>query len=274
MTTLRSTVPLNNGVEMPRLGLGVYQIRAGGSARKAVLSAFEAGYRHIDTAALYGNEADVGEAVRESGLPRREVFVTTKLWNSEHGYERTLRACRRSLDELGLDVIDLYLVHWPVPRLRKDTWRAMEQLLGDGLCRAIGVSNYMPQHLEELLGHARVVPAVNQVELSPFLPQKAVRELCGRHRIVVEAYSPLTRGERLDDRRLVAIAKRHRKTPAQVLIRWALEQDLVVIPKSSRRERIVENANVFDFVLTPEDLRVLDALDENLHTDWDPTDAP
>jgi diketogulonate reductase-like aldo/keto reductase len=239
-----------------------------------VLSALAVGYRHIDTARIYGNERDVGLAVRESGLPRSDIFVTTKLWNDDQGYDSTLRACERSLEALGLEYVDLYLVHWPVPGRRLESWRAMEKLLADGKCRAIGVSNFMEHHLEELLGRAKVVPAVNQVEQHPFLYQQSLQRYCADKGIVVEAYSPLTKGTRLGDPRVVEVARKYGKSPAQVLIRWCLEHDLVVIPKSVHEERIRENANVFDFSLSPEDLRRLDGLNEDLYTGWDPRDVP
>jgi diketogulonate reductase-like aldo/keto reductase len=272
--SLSSTLSLGNGVSIPVLGLGVFQSGPGGETRAAVAHALRAGYRHVDTARIYGNEADVGAALRESGIPRDQVFVTTKLWNADHGYDRTLAACAASLDRLGLERVDLYLVHWPVQGLRLDTWRAMETLLDEGRCRAIGVSNYMIRHLEELLARARVPPAVNQVELSPFnYPADLVRFCQGRG-IVLEAYSPLTKGLRLRHRAPVALAKKHRRSPAQVLIRWALEHGFVVLPKSVKPARIEENAAVFDFSLSPEEVSALDALHEGLHTGWDPTDAP
>lgn len=256
------------------LGLGVYQAPAGPVARKAVACALEVGYRHVDTARIYGNEGDVGEAVRRSGIPRDEVFVTTKLWNSDHGYEETLRACDASLRRLGFDSVDLFLVHWPVPGRREETWKAMTRLLEEGKCRAIGVSNYMVRHLEELLATADAPPAVNQIEISPFLQPRETLALCQRHGIAAEAYSPLTKGRRLDDPRLGALAKRYERTPAQLLVRWGLQHGYVEIPKSVRPARIRENAQVFDFQIAPEDLAALDALDEGLHTGWDPTDAP
>lgn len=271
---LRSTLRLNNGVEIPRLGLGVFRAPRGEETRRAVVQALSVGYRHIDTARIYGNEKDVGTGVRDSGLPRSESFVTTKLWNEDQGYDSTLRACERSLKELGLEYVDLYLIHWPVQGQRLESWRAMERLLADGKCRAIGVSNFMPHHLEELLGKARVVPAVNQVELSPFLSQMELRRYCEGKGIAVEAYSPLTRGQRLGHPTLVEVARRHGKTPAQVLIRWCLQHGLIVIPKSTREERIRENADVFGFELSAEDMRVLDGLNEDLHVAWNPTDVP
>lgn len=272
--SLRSTLTLNNGVEIPRLGLGVFRSRPGRETREALRHAFELGYRHVDTAAAYGNEADVGAALRETDVPREEIFVTTKLWNSDQGYHAAHEAFRRSLSRLGLEYVDLYLVHWPVPGRRLESWRALEELQRDGLCRAIGVSNYMVRHLEELLAHGDVPPQVNQVEMSPFLSQAALRVFCDDHDIVVEAYSPLTRGVRLDDPTLGRVAERHGRTPAQVLLRWALQKDVVVLPKSVRPERLAENAAIFDFTLDETDMRALDALDEDFHVAWDPTEEP
>ncbi len=273
--TFQSRARLNNGVEMPYLGLGVYQARPGREAEFAIRVALEDGYRLVDTAKLYGNEADVGKAVRESGIPREEIFVTTKLWNSDHGYDETLKACARSLRTLGLGYVDLYLVHWPVEGRREETWKAMEALYAKGWARAIGVSNYMVRHLEELRAGAEVTPAVDQIGMHPFLPQQEVRAFCREHSILPEAYSPLTKGRRLDDRRLAVVARRHGKTPAQVLIRWCLQQGAAAIPKSVRPERIRENRDVFDFELDAEDLRALDSLHgRDLHTSWDPSGLP
>lgn len=269
--SIQSTVRLNNGVEMPRLGLGVYQAPSGGPTSDAVLWAFANGYRHVDTAALYGNERDVGEAVRASGIPREEIFVTTKLWNDDHGYDAALRAFDESQSRLGLDVVDLYLIHWPVEGLRDESWRALEKLYRDGRCRAIGVSNYTIGHLDQLLARCEVKPVVNQVEFSPFLHQADLLGHCHRHGVRLEAYSPLTKGHRLRDATLLSVGDRHGKTPAQVLIRWALQRDTVVIPKSTDRDRIAENANVFDFELGDEEMATLDGLHEGLRTSWDPT---
>jgi diketogulonate reductase-like aldo/keto reductase len=260
-------------VKIPVLGLGVYQASSGTETYTAVRDALAAGYRHIDTAKIYGNERDVGKAIADSGIARADIFVTTKLWNSDHGYDKALAAFDKSLERLGLAYLDLYLVHWPVEGARLDSWRALEKLLADGRTRAIGVSNYMPQHLTELLAASKVAPAVNQVEFSPFLYQKELLALCVKHGILLEAYSPLTRGEKLRDKRLVTIAGRYSKTTAQLLIRWALQHDLVVIPKSTRKERIVENASVFDFEISASDMKALDAMNEDLHTGWDPTGA-
>jgi diketogulonate reductase-like aldo/keto reductase len=271
---ISSTIALNNGVLMPRLGLGVWRAAAGREVRDAVTWALEAGYRHIDTARLYGNERDVGEVVRASGLPRADVFITTKLRNQDQGYRQARLALDASLDDLGLEYVDLYLIHWPVEGLRVESWRALEEAFAEGKARAIGVSNYLPRHLDELLAASTVTPAVNQVELSPFLQQRDLLAYCRSRGIVAEAYSPLTRGRRLDDPVVVAVAARRAKTPAQVLIRWALQHDLVVIPKSVARERVFGNAAVFDFSLDDTDMAELDALDEGDHYAWDPTTVP
>jgi len=272
--TLRSTVPIAEGVEIPILGLGVYQSRPGQETYDAVRAALEAGYRHVDTARVYGNERDVGRAVRDSGVPRDQVFVTTKLWNADHGFDQALRACDQSLARLGMDRVDLYLVHWPVEGRRAETWRAMERVLADGKARAIGVSNYTIRHLEELHSTAKVPPAVNQVEFHPFLFQRDLLDHCRRRGIRLEAYAPLVKAQRMEHPVLVRVARKHRKTPAQVLIRWCLEHEVVVIPKSVRPERIRENLGVFDFSLDAADLAELDGLDEGYRTSWDPTPVP
>jgi diketogulonate reductase-like aldo/keto reductase len=261
--TIDSTVTLNNGVTMPWLGLGVFKAEYGEQTRRAVRWALEAGYRHIDTAKVYGNEPSVGEAVADGPVPRDQLFITTKVWNNDQGYDKTLKACEDSLKRLGMDYIDLYLVHWPVKDKRLETWRAMERLLGEGRCRAIGVSNYMAHHLRELLDASDTVPAVNQVEFSPFLYRKDLLEQCRAAGIVLEAYSPLTRGARLDDPTLAAVAARHGKSPARVIIRWILQHQVIVIPKSVHRERIEENADVFDFELSAEEMAAIDGLDEH-----------
>jgi len=271
---MRSTVKLNNNVRMPILGLGVYQTPPGRVTQNAVKFALDIGYRHVDTARVYGNEADVGEELRKSGLPREEQFVTTKLWNSDQGYDSTLRACEASLKRLGLDYLDLYLIHFPVPETRKESWKAMETLLQKRKCRAIGVSNFTVHHLEDLLEEHEVTPAVNQVELHPFLYQKELLDYCQGKAIQVEAYSPLARGERFNHPRITALATKYSKTPAQLMIRWGLQHGLVVIPKSTREERIRENSQVFDVEISAEDMRSLDSLNENLRLNWDPTSVP
>lgn len=271
---LASHFTLNNGVGIPAIGLGVFQAEPGDETRDAVSHALEMGYRHVDTARVYRNERSVGEALRESGVPRAEVFVTTKLWNRDQGFEQALAACDASLNRLGLDYVDLYLIHWPVEELRVESWRALERLYDEGKCRAIGVSNYTVRHLEELFGECEVVPAVNQVEFSPFTYQAELLDYCRGHGIQLEAYSPLTKGLKLDDPYLKEIASSYDRTPAQLLLRWCLELQVVTIPKSVTPARIEENARVFDFEITAGDMHGLNSLDENLRTSWDPTDAP
>ena len=270
---INTKVKLNHGVEMPVFGLGTYQ-SSSKEVKQAVLYALGIGYRLIDTASMYGNEKEVGEAVRECGIPREEIFVTTKLWNSDHGYERALKAFEISLKNLGLEYIDLYLIHWPVEGLRNDSWKALEKLLKGERCRAIGVSNYMIQHLRELLKNSATVPAVNQVEFNPYLYLKDLLDFCVSHKIQLESYSPMTKGHKLNDPKLKSLASRYSRTPAQMLIRWALQKGVVVIPKSSTKERIKENAEVFDFVISESDMKALDSFNQNLHTSWDPTDVP
>ncbi|MCZ0982021.1 aldo/keto reductase [Streptomyces diastatochromogenes] len=250
---------------MPQLGFGVWQV-PDDEAAKAVGTALDAGYRSIDTAAIYENERGTGEAVAASGIPREELFVTTKLWNSRQGYDSTLRAFDDSLGKLGLDYVDLYLIHWPVPAKDAyvDTYRAFEKILADGRARAIGVSNFLPEHLERLIGETSVVPAVNQIELHPQLAQAESREVHARHGIATEAWSPLGQGRGLlDVPAIVAIGRKHGRTPAQVVLRWHLQLGNVVIPKSVTPSRIRENIDVFDFELDAEDLAAIAALDEN-----------
>jgi len=268
--TINGEIKLNDGHAIPQLGFGVWQVRPGRTCEAAVRAALEAGYRHIDTAAGYGNEASVGDAIRASGIPREDIFVTTKLWNDDQGYDATLRAFDASLDRLGLDYVDLYLLHWPVAGKRLDSWKAVERLHSEKRARAIGVSNFLSRHLDELMTAATVLPAVNQIEVSPFLQQRETRAFCRRHGIVVEAYSPLTRGQRLDHPVVMATAARARRSPAQVLLRWALQHGLVVLPKSTHEARIRENAALFDFTLDAEAMTALDACEEGLVTGWDP----
>jgi diketogulonate reductase-like aldo/keto reductase len=268
-----STIRLNDGAPMPRLGLGVYQIASGGSCKRAVDYALKIGYHHIDTASFYGNEAEVGRAVRESGLPREQVFVTTKLWNSDQGHASAIAAGEKSLKLLGLDRIDLYLIHWPEPRKRRDSWRALAELRNRGVARSIGVSNYTVAHLKELMASSDVVPAVNQVEFNPFLYQRPLLDFCTANGIALVAYCPLARAQKLHDPRLKKIAAKHRKTAAQIMIRWTLQHGVGAIPKSSRPERIRENAGIFDFALDEGDMAQLDALDEGYRTCWDPTNV-
>ena len=268
----RSRTTLNDGNQMPVLGLGVYQTPPGGATREAVKYAISVGYRHVDTAALYRNEGDVGEAIRESGIPREELFVTTKLWNDDQGFDSAIRAFERSRKALDLAYVDLYLLHWPVSGKREDSWRALAQLLKEGRCRSIGVSNFTVAHLQQLLQHTEIAPAVNQVEFSPFLFQQDLLDYCHEKGIQLEAYAPLTKGKRLADPAVVRCATAHQKTPAQVLIRWGLQHRVVEIPKSVHPERIRENAGVFDFSLGEAEMKALDQLDEGYRTSWDPTE--
>jgi diketogulonate reductase-like aldo/keto reductase len=265
------TVRLNDGREMPQLGLGVWQVPPGRGTQVAVAAALAVGYRHVDTAAIYRNESDVGIAIRASGLPPGSVWVTTKLANSDQGAATARRAFEASLERLGLDGVDLYLLHWPHQR-SLESWSVLEQLHAEGLARSIGVSNFLVRHLDELLAHASVPPAVNQIELSPFLYRSRADTLRRNDEegIAVEAYSPLTKGRRLRDRTIAAIASEVGRTPAQVLIRWSLQKEFIVIPGSSNPAHIAENAAVFDFALDDEQMERLDALDEGLTTSWDP----
>jgi diketogulonate reductase-like aldo/keto reductase len=264
-------IKMNNGVEIPQFGLGVYLTKSGSECINAVTWALETGYRHIDTAWIYGNEKEVGEAVRSSGLKREEIFITTKLWNDDHGYDSALKAFDKSLKTLNTDYIDLYLIHWPVPDKRKDSWKAMEKIYESEQCRSIGVSNYMVKHLEEMFTYANIIPVINQVEFSPYIYNKELLDYCTKHNIILEAYSPLTRRAKLKDPELVRIAEKYSKTSAQILIRWAIDHELVVIPKSANKNRIIENADVFDFELDKADMAILDNIDEEFRVAWDPT---
>jgi diketogulonate reductase-like aldo/keto reductase len=264
--TIQSTLRMNNGVEIPRFGLGTWQSASGQEAQDAVRWALEAGYRHIDTAAVYNNEQDVGSGIAASGVPRDEIFLVTKVWNDDQGYDKTLRAFDVSAKKLRTEMIDLYLVHWPVKELRKETWKALIRLYEEKRCRAIGISNFNTRHLSDLLADSPIVPAANQIEISPFLQRPELVKMCRQSGVIVEAYSPLARGRKLEDPRLARIAQRHGKTPAQVAIRWALQNDFVVIPKSVHKERIQQNAQVFDFELDQSDLREMAGMDENYFT--------
>jgi diketogulonate reductase-like aldo/keto reductase len=274
MNASTAVLPLATGAPIPQVGLGVWQAARGTVTRGAVATALRLGYRHVDTARIYGNESDVGAGLRDSGLPRADVFVTTKLWNDDQGFDSALRAFDASLKRLSLESVDLYLVHWPVAGKRLESWRALERIHAEGRARAIGVSNFLRPHLEELLAHAKVVPHVNQIELHPFLQRRETVAFCAAQGIVVEAYSPLTHGRRLDHPAVVAEAQRVRRTPAQVLLRWGIQKGFVVLPKSTREERIRENAALFDFALEAPAMKRLDALEEGLSTGWDPAQQP
>jgi diketogulonate reductase-like aldo/keto reductase len=258
---LSSGVKLNNGVKMPWLGLGVFKSAPGKETEQAVRWALEIGYRHIDTAAAYDNEEDVGKAVKNSGLPRESLFITTKVWNADQGYESTLKAFDLSRRKLDLDVVDLYLVHWPVKGRTAETWRAMERLYDQGKVRAIGVSNFLVHHLEELLRSSSVTPAVNQVEFHPFLVQKELLAYEARLGIRPEAWAPLTRTRGFANPIIASLAAKYGRTPAQVILRWDLQLGVVTIPKSVHRERIEENSRIFDFTLEAGDVERLTALD-------------
>ncbi len=273
LTSVRLPLKANPGLEIPQLGLGVYQTQPGQSTRQAVRWALEAGYRQIDTASVYQNEADVGQAIRDSGLPRESIFVTTKLWNDDQGYESTLKAFEQSRQALGLEYIDLYLIHFPVPGKRRESWRALEKLQQAGNCRAIGVSNYSHRHLYEMESYANQAAAVNQVEFSPYLYQQRLLKYCQVLGIQLAAYSPLTRGEMLNDPPLLALAQKYARSTAQLLIRWAIQHQLVVLPKSVHQQRIQQNAAVFDFEISASDMQALNQLNQDRHFCWDPSDV-
>lgn len=258
-------VTLNNGLKIPQLGFGVWQV-PDEQADTAVAKALEVGYRSIDTAMIYKNEIGVGKAIKESAVPREELFITTKVWNSDQGYENTLRAFDESLERLGLDYVDLYLIHWPTPQYDKyvDTYKALEKLYHDGRVKAIGVCNFEIEHLERLLKECEVVPVLNQIECHPYLAQNELKEYCAKHNIFVEAWSPLEQGgEVLKDEVIQKIAESHQKSSAQVVLRWHLQNNSIVIPKSVTPTRIEENINVFDFELTPNEMQEINQLNIN-----------
>jgi diketogulonate reductase-like aldo/keto reductase len=271
---LQDTTTLHNGVKMPWFGLGVFKVEEGPELEFAVKTAIKHGYRSIDTAAIYGNEEGVGRGIREglkeAGITREELFVTSKVWNADLGYESTLAAYETSLKKLGLEYLDLYLIHWPVEGKFKEAWRALETLYKEGRVKAIGVSNFHVHHLEELLKDAEIKPMVNQVELHPRLTQQEIRQYCENHGIQMEAWSPLMQGQLLDNSVLQEIAGRYDKSVAQVILRWDLQNGIVTIPKSTKEHRIVENAAVFDFELTKEDMERIDGLNENHRVGPDP----
>ncbi|GJJ72741.1 2,5-diketo-D-gluconate reductase A [Entomortierella parvispora] len=274
---LQSFYALSNARQIPLLGLGVYLIEPGKATEDAILWALQAGYRHIDTASGYRNEASVGNAIRKSGIPRDQIFVTTKVKDSDQGFESTLAACELSLEKLGLDYVDLYLIHSPNPgpERRTETWNAMQKLVALGKVKSIGVSNYGIHHLKELLGsNPTIRPVVNQVEVHPWLTRTEIVAFCESQHIAIQAYSPLTHGHKLQDPMLAKIAAKYSKSPAQILIRWSLQKGYIVLPKSANKGRIEQNADVFDFDLADGDISVLDSFNEGYATGWDPTVAP
>lgn len=274
-----SKVKLNNDVEMPIFGLGTWLNEDRKKCEFAVKTALEAGYIHLDTALIYGNEKYVGNALheylKETGKSRDDIFVTTKLWNDSHGYKSAKKGMKKSLKNLKLDYVDLYLIHWPVPGKRVETWKAFEEMYNEGKTRAIGVSNFMLDHLEKFLPEIDIMPQVNQIEFSPFLYLKDLKEYCESHGIKIEAYSPLTHAKRLDNETLVEVSNNYNKTTAQILIRWGLQHEIIEIPKATSKSHIIENADVFDFEISSEDMNKLDDLNENWRAgenkDWHPT---
>ncbi|MBT2691874.1 aldo/keto reductase [Bacillus sp. ISL-55] len=267
---LQDTTTLHNGVKMPWFGLGVFKVQEGSEVVESVKAALKNGYKSIDTAAVYKNEEGVGQGIKEAGVPREELFITTKVWNSDQGYESTLEAFETSMKKLGLEYLDLYLIHWPVAGKYKETWKALEKLYKDGRVRAIGVSNFHVHHLKDLMAEAEIKPMVNQVEYHPHLAQTELLEFCKAEGIQLEAWSPLKQGELLSEPTIVEIAEKHQKSPAQVILRWDLQNEVVTIPKSIKEHRIIENADIFDFELTVEDMDRLNILNKNERVGPDP----
>ncbi|WP_154365954.1 aldo/keto reductase [Maribacter luteus] len=270
ITDLKGTFELHNGVKMPYFGLGVYLSEDGNEVINAVKWAIEAGYRHIDTAAIYNNEKGVGEGIRQSGINREELFVVSKVWNADQGYDNTLKAFDESLERLQLDYLDLYLIHWPVKGKYKETWRALEYLYQEGKVRAIGVSNFLKHHLEDILDSAEIVPMVNQMEFHPYLVQQGLLDYCNENQIQYEAWSPMMQGKIFELDAIKDMAKKYGKSPAHVVLRWDLQKGVVTIPKSVKKERIINNADIFDFELSKEDMAYLDGLEKGHRFGPDP----
>lgn len=271
---IATKVRLNNGVEMPWLGLGVFRAEDGKEVENAVVTALKHGYRSIDTAAVYQNERGVGLGMKKSGVPREEVFLTSKVWTSDQGYKSTMRAFEESLDRLQTDYLDLYLIHWPKGKLSSETWKAMEELYEKGLIRAIGVSNFLVHHLEDFLPECKVIPAVNQIEFHPELIQPELLEYCRGKGIQPEAWSPIMKGKVLNIPVLQALAAKYGKTPVQIVLRWDIQKGVVTIPKSVKPERIISNAGIFDFELSDEDMAKIDSLDKNRRLGFHPDEIP
>ena len=267
---LASSLDLSNGVAMPRFGLGVFRMEDGSEVSDAVTWALEAGYRSIDTAKVYGNEEGVGKAVRDSGILREEIFVTTKVWNSDQGYESTLQAFERSMSRLDIGYVDLYLVHWPVKGKYKETWKALEEIYRSGRARSIGVSNFLVHHLKDVLETAEITPMVNQVEFHPRLQQPDLQAFCCDNNIQLEAWSPIMKGQVVDIPELVDIGKKHGKNAVQATLRWLLQKDIVSIPKSVKKARIESNADIYDFALDEGEMEIIDSLDQGIRVGPDP----
>ena len=270
INSINDRVKLNNGTEMPWLGYGVFKIRDGELVENAVKQALEIGYRSVDTASLYGNERGVGKAIRESGIPREQIFLTTKLWNDDLRKKRTIAAFEESMERLGLEYVDLYLIHWPVEGCYEESWQEMQKIYESGRAKAIGVSNFQIQHLKDILSSGKVVPAVNQIEFHPFLLQSDLLQFCSENGIRAEAWSPLMQGQIVSNPVVMKIAEKYGKTPAQITLRWDIQHGVVTIPKSKTPERIAENADIFDFELSAEDMQTLDGLDKGQRVGPDP----
>lgn len=271
---LQSTTTLHNGIKMPWLGIGVFKVEEGPELVNAIKFAIKHGYRSIDTAAIYENETSVGQAIKEgikeAGISREELFITSKVWNADLGYEATIAAYETSLNKLGLDYLDLYLIHWPVEGIYKEAWRALETLYQEGKVKAIGVSNFQVHHLKDLMLEAKVKPMVNQVEYHPRLTQEEVRAFCQNNEIQLEAWSPLMQGQLLNDPMLIEIAKKYNKTVPQIILRWDLQNGVITIPKSTKEQRIIENSSIFDFELLKEDMERINSLNQNHRVGPDP----
>jgi diketogulonate reductase-like aldo/keto reductase len=270
ISDIKGSFQLHNGVDIPYLGLGVFQSQDGDEVKNAIKHAFRAGYRHIDTAAIYHNERGVGEAVKESRIPREDIFITSKLWNGNQGYDSAFKALDASLERLGTDYLDLYLIHWPVKGKFKDSWRALEEVYKKGKVRAIGVSNFLQHHLEDLLQDAGIIPTVNQMEFHPYLVQQSLLDFCRLHGIQYQAWAPIMKGKANEIPLLNELAEKYNKTAVQVVLRWDLQKGVVTIPKSVNEERIKSNADIFDFSLSDEEVAMIDALDKHERIGPDP----
>ena len=270
MLNLKSTITMNNGIKIPRLGFGVYRAAQGDETKNAVLNALEVGYRHIDTASAYGNEESVGEAIKESGLKREEIFLTTKLFNSDMRAHRQMDAFKESLDRLKVDYVDLYLIHWPVPGVYLESWKVLEEIYNTGLAKAIGVSNFLQHHLDDVIAHGSIVPAANQVEFSPLWQDNLLIQYCREKNIAFEAWGPLAAGELIGDRTTGDIGAKYGKTGSQVILRWMLQKNIIVFPKTVHKSRMIENADIFDFELSDEDMAIIDNMNRHRRTGPDP----